>query len=437
MTLSKPVTLKEVFRLWLPLAGSWLLMGIESPMLAAFVARMATPEITLAAWGSLVYPISLVVEGPIIMLLTASTALVNNLSSYKKLFKYMIIMSFALSLIHILIAFTPLFYFVAEGLMNVPKSLLGPGKIGLQIMTPWTLMIAWRRLNQGVMIKHDNSKLVAQGTLIRLITLTSILSYGRWFTDYSGIIIGASAVALAVTAEALYAQFAVQRILKIKLSVKTDSNKITRSGFTKFYLPLAITPLASLLIHPVGSAGMSRMPEALPSLAAWPVVYGLVFITRSLGFAFNEVVVALLDRPNGKFELYRFTRILAFSTITFLVLLAVTPLGRFWFQYVSGLSQDLTYLSSTTLFFAILMPGYQVYQAWYSGLLVNNNQTKGISTAVMIYAVVAIIGLWIGTHIATFPGIYWAVNVFVFAGLSQTFYLRYCYKKLGDSNGKI
>ena len=244
MTLSKPVTLKEVFRLWLPLAGSWLLMGIESPMLAAFVARMATPEITLAAWGSLVYPISLVVEGPIIMLLTASTALANNLSSYKKLFKYMIIMSFALSLIHILIAFTPLFYFVAEGLMNVPKSLLDPGKIGLQIMTPWTLMIAWRRLNQGVMIKHDNSKLVAQGTLIRLITLTSILSYGRWFTDYSGIIIGASAVALAVTAEALYAQFAVQRILKIKLSVKTDSNKITRSGFTKFYLPLAITPLA-------------------------------------------------------------------------------------------------------------------------------------------------------------------------------------------------
>ena len=99
MTLSKPVTLKEVFRLWLPLAGSWLLMGIESPMLAAFVARMATPEITLAAWGSLVYPISLVVEGPIIMLLTASTALVNNLSSYKKLFKYMIIMSFVLSLI--------------------------------------------------------------------------------------------------------------------------------------------------------------------------------------------------------------------------------------------------------------------------------------------------------------------------------------------------
>ena len=111
-------------------------------MLAAFVARMAFPEITLAAWGSLVYPISLVVEGPIIMLLTASTALAKDLPSYKKLFKYMLVMSVALSLIHIIIAFTPIFYFVAENLMNVPSSIIEPGRVGLQIMTPWTIMIA-------------------------------------------------------------------------------------------------------------------------------------------------------------------------------------------------------------------------------------------------------------------------------------------------------
>ena len=428
---SKPISLKDVFQLWLPLAGSWLLMGIESPMLAAFVARMVSPDITLATWGSLVYPISLVVEGPIIMLLTASTALAKDLFAYQKLFKYMIFMSLTLSLIHILIAFTPLFFFVAEDLMNVPKSLLLPGKIGLQIMTPWTLMIAWRRLNQGVMIRHGSSNLVAIGTFIRLTSLVLVLSYGRWFTSFSGIIVGASAVAIAVTAEAIYAQVAVQRILKEMSHQSIESNQITRKSFMKFYLPLAITPLASLLIHPVGAAGMSRMPEALPSLAAWPVVYGLVFITRSLGFAFNEVVVALLPRPNGKLELLRFTRILAISTSAFLALLALTPLGSFWFLYVSGLSEELAYLSSVTLIFAVLMPGYQAYQAWYSGLLINENKTSGISYAVLVYAIIAIIGLWIGAHRATFPGIYWAVNVFVFAGLSQTLYLRHSYKKIG------
>ena len=85
-----------------------------------------------------------------------------------------------------------------------------------------------------------------------------------------------------------------------------------------------------------------------PSLAAWPVVYGLVFITRSLGFAYNEVVVALLDKPNGKISLLKFTRILAVTTVSILAVLALSPLGYYWFS-VSGLSKQLSQLSSTTL----------------------------------------------------------------------------------------
>jgi len=151
-------------------------MGIETPMLTVFVARMATPEITLASWGSIVYPLSLAIEGPIIMLLAASTALATDRLAYNKLFKYMVIMSLFLSFIHILVAFTPFYYIVALNILNVPDALVEPGRIGLQIMTPWTFMIAWRRLNQGTMIKYGNSRSVAIGTLIRLCSLVIILS---------------------------------------------------------------------------------------------------------------------------------------------------------------------------------------------------------------------------------------------------------------------
>ena len=188
--------------------------------------------------------------------------------------------------------------------------------------------------------------------------------------------------------------------------------------------------LTTLLVHPFGAAGMSRMPEALSSLAAWPVVYGLVFLTRSLGMAFNEVVVALVGKPNGKKELFRFTQILSLSAVAFLGIIAYTPLGEIWFRNVSGLSPSLTNLASVTIMFAVLMPGYQVYQAWYAGILVHHNQTKGISESVMIYAGLALLGLWIGTQISTFSGIYWAINVFVFSGVCQTFFLRYRYKRI-------
>jgi len=280
------------------------------------------------------------------------------------------------------------------------------------------------------MIKYGNSKSVAIGTFIRLVALVFVLSYGKWFTSLSGIVVGSSAVAIAVTMEALYAHAAVQKILNKKLPASSNHQKITRQSFTKFYLPLAITPLTTLLIHPIGAAGMSRMPEALSSLASWPVVYGLIFLTRSMGFAFNEVVVALLGKPEGKRQLFRFTQILAFSTIGLLGLIAFTPLGEIWFRDISGLSPKLAQLSSVAIMFAILMPGYQVYQSWYAGLLVHHHHTKGISEAVMIYGSLAILGFWIGTRVADVPAIYWAINVFVVAGICQTFFLRYRYKRI-------
>ena len=141
MDRKSPLTLKRIFALWMPLAGSWFLMGVETPMLTAFVARMAAPEITLASWGSLIYPISLAIEGPIIMLLTASTALVKDRLAYQTLFRYMLIMSLVLSVLHLLVAFTPLYYGLAEGILRVPDALIEPGRIGLQIMTPWLSLI--------------------------------------------------------------------------------------------------------------------------------------------------------------------------------------------------------------------------------------------------------------------------------------------------------
>ena len=403
-------------------------MGAETPTLTAFVARMTLPEINLAAWGSLVYPISLAIEGPIIMLLAASTALASDVAAYKKLFRYMLIMSITLTAIHLMVAFTPLFYVVAENLLKVPVELHESGRLGLQIMTPWTIMIAWRRLNQGVMIKYGNSRAVVMGTAIRLVALISVLIIGMNYTGWSGIKTGAMAVAIAVTMEALYAHVAVQKILKTYLPHSSDAKPITRDSFVSFYFPLAITPLLTLLIHPAGAAGMSRMPDALASLAAWPVVWGLVFLLRSMAFAFNEVVVSLAGKPDGIMQLRRFARILALSTVSLLAVIAFTPLSEIWYGKVTGLSGKLTHFSSIATMFAVLMPGYQVYQSWYGGLLVHHHQTRGISEAVMVYVCLALAGLLFGTQYATVPGIYWTINVLVFSGLCQTFFLRYRYR---------
>ena len=62
---------RRIFKTWWPLAVSWLLMSVELPALSAVIARLPDPEIHLAAYGGVVFPIALIVESPIIMLLAA------------------------------------------------------------------------------------------------------------------------------------------------------------------------------------------------------------------------------------------------------------------------------------------------------------------------------------------------------------------------------
>jgi len=111
-------------------------MAIEAPMLTAVVARMADPETTLAAYGSLVLPLALVIEAPVIMLLAASTALSTSREAHARLGSFTLALGLVLSALHIAVAFTPLFDLIAERLIHVPPEVIEPGRIGLRIMTP-------------------------------------------------------------------------------------------------------------------------------------------------------------------------------------------------------------------------------------------------------------------------------------------------------------
>ena len=160
-------SLRWVFNAWWPLAASWMLMGMEAPLMSAVIARLAEPEINMASYSGVVFPLALIVESPIIMLLAASTALSKDLPSYQLLRKYMLSAGALLTGLHVLVAFTPLYYIVVAGIMGAQPEIIEPARVGLMIMTPWTWSIAYRRFNQGVLIRFGRSKSVGMGTMVR------------------------------------------------------------------------------------------------------------------------------------------------------------------------------------------------------------------------------------------------------------------------------
>ncbi len=421
-----PMGLPRIFATWWPLAASWLLMGTELPAVSAAIARLPDPEINLAAYGGVVFALALIIEAPIIQLLAASTALSKDWDAYRKLFRYMMIAGSALTVVHILIAFTPLYDLVVIRLIGVPSQIVEPARIGLQIMTPWSWFIAYRRFHQGVLIRFNHSQIVGLGTGVRLGVNLSVLVAGSLLTSQTGIVIGTTAIIAGVISEALFIGIRVRPILQNELpETRPDVEPLTLKTTLDFYIPLALTSLLFLLAQPLGSAALSRMPNPIKSLAVWPVIWGLTFMVRSLGVAYNEVVVALLDEPGSAPSLRRFAEILAISSSCILLLLAVTPLSSWWFDEISGLSPDLVLLAETALWVVLIWPALNVYQSWYQGAIVFSRRTRGIPEAIVIFLVTAVLILYAGVNIGEITGLYIGLGAFVSGALTQTLWLWY------------
>ena len=122
-------------------------MAAELPALSAIVARLPQPEINLAAYGGIVFPLALIIESPIIMLLSASTAVCKDWDSYRKVYRFMMVTSAVMTCVHILIAFTPFYDTVVIKILGAPMEIVEPARLGLRIMLPWTWSIAYRRFH--------------------------------------------------------------------------------------------------------------------------------------------------------------------------------------------------------------------------------------------------------------------------------------------------
>ena len=414
----------RIVQTWWPLAASWLFMAVEGPAVSAVIARLADPKVHLAAWGGVVWPLILIIESPIIMLLSASNALSRDWDSYVRLRRFMMRAGAILTVLHALIAFTPLYYLVVVDMIGAPAEIVEPARLGLIVIIPWTWSIAYRRFNQGVMIRFGHSRAVGTGTLIRLCADGLVLAIGYLVGTVPGIVVASGAIAVGILSEAIYAGVRVRPVLRDQLKPAPPAEQpLTFRSFLEFYTPLAITALFYMLAQPLVSAALSRMPEPLESLAAWSVVSGFIFLLRSMSYANNEVVIALLDEPGAARSLRRFANSLAGLTTALMLVVAATPLAKIWFEWVSALPPDLAALARAGLWIALPVPGLNAIQSWYYGAVVHSRRTRAITEAVLIYLLVQSGILWAGVAWGRVTGLHIGVVALGASMLAQTLWL--------------
>lgn len=419
----------QIFRFWFPLATTWLMMAVEGPFLAAVIARLGAEETNLAAYG-VAYAFALVAESPVIMLMSASTALCRSRSSYLRLRNFSLALSFGVTILLGLFLLPPIFDLVISRVLAMPDAVARLIYLALLCLLPWPGAIGIRRFYQGVLIAAHKTRRVALGTILRLTGMSSCALFCYFFTQLEGAVIGALALSVGVSCEALLTRILANKAIAVVLHQQDDPKQKTLSyrETWNYYLPLMLTPFIGLSIHPMVTFFLGKSHQAVESLAVMPVIYGLTFIFRALGLSFQEVAIALLgENPQNYLRVRNFAVGLAIFTSGCLALIAFTPLCDLWFQQVSGLNLTLSNFAVIPLQITAIFPALTVFFCFQRSILIVAKQTRPVSLATALEAFSIFFLLAISLLYFPLPGAMAATIAYVcgrlcaLAGLHTTF----------------
>ena len=360
------------------------MMSVEGPFLAAIIARLADPKFNLAAYG-VAFSFAVLVEAPVIMIMSASTALVEDAASYRKLRNFTYALNGGITALMLVLILPPVFRFIAEGLIGLPENVADLTHVSLVILLPWPAAIGYRRFFQGLLIRDGRTRLVAYGTVIRLAAMTlTALTLFIW-RQPAGAYLGAWALSAGVCGEAVAARLMARGTVGSLLGTVGEDEPLDYRRITDFYLPLAFTSTLTLAVPPLVTFFMGRARYPVESLAVLPVVNSLSFIFRSMGLSYQEVAITLLGKRNEHVrELGRFALVLGLAASSGLALIGFTPLARVWFEIVSGLTPELSAFAIPPTRILAVIPALSVLLSFQRAILMNGRYTKPITAATII-----------------------------------------------------
>ena len=427
------LTYRRIFIFWTPLAATWLMMAAEGPYLAAIIARLADPKYNLAAYG-VAFSIGVFIEAPVIMMMSASTALVKDRDSYCKLRKFSFSLNWILTVIMAICLIPPVFKVISQNLIGLPPEVARLTHLASLCLLPWPGAIGYRRFYQGILIRSHLTRRVAYGTVIRLLTMSVTALLAWFFLAVPGAVVGTLALSVGVSAEAAASRLMARKAVRSLMEVKADTGDLkplTLRSISSFYYPLALTSVLGLSIMPMVTffMGQSRMP--IESLAVLPVINSLIFIFRSLGLSYQEVGIALLGPDNENFKkLKNFALLLGFVVFVLLSLVAFTPLSVSWFNRISGLSMELTLFAGLPTQILTLIPAMMVLLSFFRAYMVNNNRTGFITMASAVEVSVILVLLQVLIRATPLVGAVAAAIALMTGRIAAVTYISFPYFRL-------
>jgi hypothetical protein len=408
------------------------MMALEGPFLGAVIAHLADPKFNLAAYGAAT-AIAMIVESPILMILSAAITMVENKYTFLKMRNFTYALNAIITAIMLILLVPPVFDGLAFGLMKLPAEIGRLMYAGLVCLITWPAAIGFRRFYQGLLIKNNLTRRVAYGTVVRLLTMAAVAGIGAvFFKDVDGVIIGASGLAAGVLLESIATRFMAHSTMKKYMREENviPAEKLTYGQIAKYYYPLALTSVIGMSVAPITTffIGQGRMP--VESLAVLPVVDSMVFVFRSFGMSYQEAAMALVgDKFENYKQLRKFAFMIAGFTITALGILTFTPLSMFWFENIIGLSPELSQFAVIPARIMVLLPAFTAILSWQRSILLKTRNNVPVTISTFIDVSFTVIILLVGIFVFKSVGVVAAATALILARTIATMYMYSSYSK--------
>jgi hypothetical protein len=416
-------TVRQMLSLWVPLAASLVMMVLEPSIINMGLGRTPDAELALAAYG-VAFSLALVVEAPVIMLLDASVARSHNRAAFMLVRRFTLILGFIVTGIGLLVSLTPLYGLIVVDLMNIPSDVAATARPTLQILSLWSLPIAWRRAHQGVLIRNNRTAIITVATGARLMTLAGGLFGGLLILPASGAVVAGIAMVISVVVEAALITWATGPVLRSdSYQVDKEESPLTMRALWRFYQPLAVTTILRQTTRPVLNAGIAAAALPRASLAAWPVVWGFAILITGPAWSLQQLTTALATDQAAYRRVRNFSMTLSTIFGLLLTLVAFTPLYGLVMGGIYNLSPELQTLARPSLQLMAILPLIMGAQALLRGALIRGGCTGLVRTA-MFWNVSALFAtMFVGVTVLSATGVVLAAFATLAGGLAELAWL--------------
>jgi hypothetical protein len=183
---------------------------------------------------------------------------------------------------------------------------------------------------------------------------------------------------------------------------------LTVAALWAFHAPLIGTAGLRVLLQPLISAGITRLPLAALSLAAWPVAYGAGALAASPAAALPELALTFRRNSPEVRAVARFGVALGLGLAGFLLLALLTPLMHLYFGLLLGVPPAVEVAARRTLWLLLPVPLLTATQALLRAALAADHRTQvvqgamaaNVAVVALVLAGGTVLGLATGTTLA-------------------------------------